>query len=708
MKNLTITLLTVLLMTTACTKKTEEVNPFMADYNTPFNVPPFDRISEKHYLPAFEEGMKKHNLEIQDIVNNAEEPTFKNTIEALEYSGRLLADVQFVFYNAYSSNTNDEIQNIATEIAPKLSLHADNIKLNAGLFERVNSVYAQKEDLDLNAEQRKLLEETYKGFVRSGAGLPEEKQNRLREINQELSVLTLKFGQNVLGETNKFKMIVDNEADLAGLPQSLIDVAAEKAAEEGLQGKWIFTLHNSSVMPFLGSADNRELRKVMQHAYINRGNNNNEYDNKETIGKIVNLRLERAKLLGYDNHAHYTLEETMVKNTETAMNFVRKVWDAATPIAKKEAGEMQTMIKSEGNDFKLAQWDWRYYAEKIRKEKYDLDEEQVRQYFELNTVRSGVFMVVNKLYGLQFKERTDIPKYHPDAQVFEVLEADNSHVGILYMDFHPRESKNSGAWMSSYRDQYIDRNGNYISPVITLVCNFTPPTSSMPSLLTYDEMTTFFHEFGHALHGLLSNVTYPSLSGTEVPRDFVELPSQIMENWANEPSVLITFAKHYQTEEPMPQELIDKIKAGSKFNQGFETVEFLASAFLDLEYHIINEPFADNKIKEVAGIIDQRTISRIGLIPEIYFRHGSTHFQHIFSGGYSAGYYSYIWSGLLDADAYEAFRETGNVFDQATAQSFRKNILEKGGSDDAMTMYINFRGKEPDIQPLLRQRGLIQ
>ncbi len=460
MKNFTITLLTVLLMTTACTKKTEEVNPFMADYNTPFNVPPFDRISEKHYLPAFEEGMKKHNLEIQDIVNNVEEPTFKNTIEALEYSGRLLADVQFVFYNAYSSNTNDEIQNIATEIAPKLSLHADNIKLNAGLFERVNAVYAQKEDLDLNAEQRKLLEETYKGFVRSGAGLPEENQNRLREINQELSVLTLKFGQNVLGETNKFKMIVDNEADLAGLPQSLIDVAAEKAAEEGLQGKWIFTLHNSSVMPFLGSADKRELRKVMQQAYINRGNNNNEYDNKETIGKIVNLRLERAKLLGYDNHAHYTLEETMVKNTETAMNFVRKVWDAATPIAKKEAGEMQTMIKSEGNDFKLAQWDWRYYAEKIRKEKYDLDEEQVRQYFELNTVRSGVFMVVNKLYGLQFKERTDIPKYHPDAQVFEVLEADNSHVGILYMDFHPRESKNSGAWMSSYRDQYIDRNGN--------------------------------------------------------------------------------------------------------------------------------------------------------------------------------------------------------------------------------------------------------
>ena len=352
MKNLTITLLTVLLMITACTRKTEEVNPFMVDYNTPFNVPPFDRISEKHYLSAFEEGMKRHNLEIQDIVNNVEEPTFKNTIEALEYSGRLLADVQFVFYNAYSSNTNDEIQNIATDIAPKSSLHADNIKLNAGLFERVNAVYAQKEDLDLNAEQRKLLEETYKGFVRSGAGLPEEKQTD-SERSIGVKVLTLKFGQNVLGETNKFKMIVDNEADLAGLPQSLIDVAAERAAEEGLQGKWIFTLHNSSVMPFLGSADNRELRKVMQQAYINRGNNNNEYDNKETIGKIVNLRLERAKLLGYENHAHYTLEETMVKNTETANNFIRKVWDAATPIAKKEADEMQTMIQSEGNDFKF-------------------------------------------------------------------------------------------------------------------------------------------------------------------------------------------------------------------------------------------------------------------------------------------------------------------------------------------------------------------
>ncbi len=707
MKKLSFTLLIVLLMMIACAPGTEEKNPFLTDYNTPFNVPPFDRITEKHYLPAFEAGMKQHDLEINAIVNNNEPPTFSNTIEALEYSGQLLNRVMFVFYNTNSANTNDEIQAIATELAPKLSQHNDDIKLNSGLFERIKAVYTQKDDLALNAEQQKLLEETYKGFIRSGAGLTGEKQARLREINQDISMLTLKFGQNALGETNKFRMVVENEAHLAGLPQSLIDAAAEKAIADSLPGKWVFTLHNSSVMPFLGNADNRELRKNMQQAYINRGNNNNEYDNKEIVGKIVNLRLERARLLGYTNHAHFTLEETMVKNTETALNFIRKVWDAALPIARMEAKEMQAMINAGGNDFNLAQWDWRYYAEKIRKEKYDLDEQLVRQYFELNTVRNGIFMVVNKLYGLQFKERNDVPKYHKDAQVFEVSEADGSHVGILYMDFHPRESKRSGAWMSSYRDQFVDQSGKSISPVITLVCNFSPPTGSQPSLLTYDEMTTFFHEFGHALHGLLSKVTYPSLSGTSVPRDFVELPSQIMENWAKEPSVMISFARHYQTGEPMPRELMDKIKAGSQFNQGFETVEFIASAFLDLEYHIITEPFANDQLKEVAGIIDQRTISNTGLIPEIHFRHGSTHFQHIFSGGYSSGYYSYIWSGLLDADAFEAFRETGDLFNQATAQSFRKNILERGGTDDAMAMYINFRGKEPQIEPLLRQRGLI-
>jgi len=708
MKKSVIFLLTLMIMLAACTTGTKETNPFLTEYKTPFNVPPFHLITEEHYMPAFDEGMLRQNKEIEAIVTNSEAPTFENTILALEYSGQLLRDVSMVFYNANSANTNDQIQAIARDLAPKMSQHNDNIRLNPDLFNRVKTVYEQRDALNLNPEQSKLLEETYKRFIRSGAALSAEKQDRLREINQELSMLTLQFGQNVLGDVNQFRMVIDNEADLAGLPQSAIDGAAERAKNEGQEGKWVFTLHNPSVMPVLYNADNRDFRKKMQQAYINRGNNDNEFDNKEIIGKIVNLRLERANLLGYDTHAHFTLEETMVKNTETAVNFITQVWNAALPIAKEEAKEMQDMIKAEGNDFKLAQWDWRYYAEKIRKEKYDLDEQEVRQYFELNTVRNGIFDVVNKLWGLKFIERTDIPKYHNDAQVFEVTEADGSHVGILYMDFHPRDSKRSGAWMSSYRTQYVDRDGKFITPVITIVCNFSPPTSSQPSLLTYDEMTTFFHEFGHALHGLLSKVTYPSLAGTAVPRDFVELPSQIMENWAKEPSVMITFAKHYETGEPMPQELIDRIQASSHFNQGFSTVEFLASAFLDFEYHTITEPYPDDQIANVANITDQKTIKKIGLIPEIHFRHGSTHFQHIFSGGYSSGYYSYIWSGLLDADAFEAFRETGDLFDQATASSFRKNILERGGTADAMEMYVKFRGKEPQIEPLLKQRGLIR
>ncbi len=695
-------------MIAACTPKTQETNPFLTEYNTPFDVPPFDRISEEHYIPAFEEAMKRHNQEIDAILATKVAPTFENTIEAMEYSGKLLRQVALVFYNANSANTNDQIQAIAAEMAPKMAQHSDNISLNPELFKRVNAVYAKKDELDLNPEQTKLLEETYKNFIRSGAALSSEKQERLREINQELSSLTLQFGQNVLGETNTFKMVVDNEADLSGLPQSAIDGAAETAKAQGEEGKWVFTLHNPSVMPFLYSADSRDLRKVMQQAYINRGNNDNEFDNKEIIGKMVNLRLERANLLGYENHAHFQLEETMVKNTETAMDFLKQVWNAGLPIARQEAKQMQAMIKADGHDFTLAQWDWRYYAEKIRREKYDLDEQEVRQYFELNTVRNGIFDVVDRLWGVKFKERHDIPKYHEDAQVFEVFEADGSHIGILYMDFHPRASKRGGAWMSSYRDQYIDRYGTFISPVITIVCNFSPPTANQPSLLTYDEMTTFFHEFGHALHGLFSKVTYPSLAGTNVPRDFVELPSQVMENWANEPSVMITFAKHFQTGEPMPQALMDRIQESSHFNQGFATVEFLASAFLDMEYHTITKPFDESKLKEVASTIDQRTIKNTRLIPEIHFRHGSTHFQHIFSGGYSAGYYSYIWSGLLDADAFEAFRETGDFFHQATAKSFRENILERGGTDDAMQMYVNFRGKEPQIEPLLKQRGLIR
>jgi peptidyl-dipeptidase Dcp len=686
----------------------EEENPFFSDFNTPFGVPPFDEITNAHFVPAIEEGMMQHQAEIDAIVDNPEAPTFENTILALEYSGGMLNRVLPVFSNFNSSLTSSELQDIAQEMAPKLSAHSDNISLNPDLFIRVQAVYEQKDQLELNDEQMRLLTETHKGFVRSGAGLPEDKQERLREINQQLSTLTLQFGQNVLGETNNFKMVVEDEADLAGLPQSAIAGAAERAEAEGLEGQWVFTLHNPSVMPFLYNAENRELREKMQQAYINRGNMGNEFDNNEIIGKIVNLRIERAKLMGYESHAEFGLEETMVKNVPTVMNFITQLWDAGLAIAKEEAETMQSLIDQQGHDFELAQWDWRYYAEQVRKELYDIDEEEIRQYFELNTVRAGIFMVSEKLWGLQFIERTDVPKYHADVQVFEVLDADDTHIGILYMDFHPRESKRGGAWMSAYRSQRIEQDGRFVHPIITVVCNFSPPSGGQPSLLTYDEMTTYFHEFGHALHGLLSNVTYPSLAGTNVPRDFVELPSQIMENWANEPEVMQTFAKHYETGEPMPQELMDRLVASSQFNQGFATVEFLASAFLDMEYHTLTEPFPEDQLTEVASIIDRRTIESIGLIPEIYFRHGSTHFGHIFSGGYSAGYYSYIWSGLLDADAYEAFRETGDFFDQATAQSFRKNILERGGTKDAMEMYIDFRGREPEIEPLLRQRGLVR
>lgn len=686
----------------------EEENPFFAEWDTPFGVPPFEQIDVAHFAPAMEEGMKRQEAEVAAIIQSPEAPTFENTIESLEYSGALLSKVLPVFYNFNSSLTSDALQQVAQEMAPKLSAHSDNISLNPDLFARVQAVYEQKDQLGLNEEQMRLLTETHKGFVRSGAALPADKQERLREINQQLATLTLQFGQNVLGETNNYKMVVDKEEDLAGLPASSIASAAERAREEGLEGQWVFTLHNPSVMPFLYNADNRELRQTMQQAYINRGNMDNEFDNKEIIGKIVNLRLERANLLGYNTHADFVLEETMVKNVPTVMTFITQLWDAGLAIAREEAVTMQQMIDAAGENFRLAQWDWRYYSEKVRKELYDIDEEEIRQYFELNTVRDGIFMVSEKLWGLQFVERTDVPKYHPDVQVFEVTEADGTHRGILYMDFHPRDSKNGGAWMSAYRSQRVDPDGSFVHPVITLVCNFSPPTGGQPALLTYDEMTTFFHEFGHGLHGLLSNVTYPSLAGTNVPRDFVELPSQIMENWANEPEVMRTFARHFETGDPMPQELMDRLAASAQFNQGFATVEFLASAFLDLEYHTITEPFAEDRLSEVAGIIDQRTIEKTGLIPEIHFRHGSTHFGHIFSGGYSAGYYSYIWSGLLDADAYEAFRETGDVYDQATARAFREHILERGGTKDAMEMYIGFRGREPELEPLLRQRGLLR
>ena len=687
----------------SCNQKSKKMydqnNPFFSAFNTPYEVPDFDAIEEEHYLPAYKYAIDVHNEEISDIISNPDPPDFINTIEALDRSGGMIRKIDDVFNNLNSSVTSDKLQAIAKEKAPLLSGHRDDIRLNPDLFSRIKEVYNTKESLELSAEQSTLLEKTYKDFVRGGANLSPEDQSRLREINKELSVLTISFGENVLAETNNFKLVIENREDLSGLPEPVMVSAAETAKEEGLEGKWVFTVQKPSMIPFLQYSDRRELREKLFKAYINLANNNNDFDNKENIARIVSLRLEKANLSGYENHADYVLEENMAKNPENVYNRLQQLWDYAIVVARKEAKELQQYIYKQGDDFKLQPWDWWYYAEKVRKEKYDLDDELLRPYFKLDNALKGVFDVCNRLYGLTFTERTDIPKYHEDVRIFEVLESDGAHVGILYMDFFPRSSKRAGAWMNSFRKQEI-RDGKNITPVISTVFNFSKPTGNNPALLSFDEVSTLFHEFGHALHGLLSKCTYHRLSGTSTPRDFVELPSQIMENWALHPEVMKTYAFHYETGEPITDELIQKIEKSIHFNQGFITIEYLAASFLDMDWHTLESSFTGN-----VNRFEKESLDAIGLIPEIVVRYRSTYFNHIFSGGYSSGYYSYIWAEILDSDAFEAFLET-SLFDPVTAKSFRENILEKGGTEDPMTLYIRFRGKEPSIEPLLKKRGL--
>ena len=661
----------ILSCTTNQPKEMTNNNPFFSEFGTPFEVPDFDKIKTEHFMPAFTEGMKLQMEEIDVIVNNEEAPTFENTIVSRDQSGELLTGVSSVFYNLSSAVTNDEIQAIAKEVAPLLSAHRDNISLNEALFARVKAVYENREALNLNTEQQILLEKTYKNFVRGGANLGDEQKARFREINKELSLLSVQFGENLLAETNAYKLIIEDSVDLAGLPQFVVDMGSDDAHADSLKGSWMFTLHKPSLIPFLQYASNRQLREEIFMAYINRGNNDNEYDNKVIASKIAALRVERANLLGYETHAHYILDENMAKNPGNVYKLMDQVWDAALPVAKEEAKELQRMIDEEGGKFKLEAWDWWYYSEKLRKEKYDLDDEQLKPYFELSNVQKGMFEVANKLWGLTFEERFDIPKPHPDAHTYEVFDTDGSHQAILIMDFFPRESKRAGAWMSSFRKQYV-KNGEFITPVITMVMNFSKPTGDIPSLLTFEEVSTMFHEFGHALHGMLSDCTYEMLSGTAVSRDFVELPSQIMENWAGEPDVLKSYAKHYMTGEVIPDELIAKMEASSHFNQGFATVEFTSAAYLDMAWHTLAQP-----VEVDALDFEKETLQKIGLIPEIIVRYRTPYFAHIFSGGYSSGYYAYQWAEVLDADAFEAFKET-SLFDQATASAFRKNILEKG------------------------------
>lgn len=677
-------------------------NPFFDTYKTPFGVPPFHLIKNEHFEPAFVEGIKQQTAEIAAITAQKAAPTFANTILALENSGDLLDRVGAVFYNYNSANTSDALQKIAQILSPQLSKHRDDIQLNAELFKRVKAVYDQRNQLKMTTEQLTLLEKTYKGFVRSGAALPADKQARLRKINEESSLLTLKFGQNILSETNGYKLVIDKREDLSGLPSSLIATAAEDAKKRKLEGKWVFTLQNPSIMPFLQYADNRALREQIFKAYLERCNHNDASDNKAIMSKIVALRAEKAALLGYENHAAYVLEESMSKTPAKVSDFLNQLWTATVPVTQQEASELQTLMDKEGKNEKLESWDWRYYAEKLRKQKYDLDEEELRPYFPLEGVRQGIFTLCKKLYGLTFERRTDIPVYHEEAEAFEVKEANGQHVGVIYMDFHPRASKRGGAWMTSYRKQEIE-NDKRSAPVVSIVCNFSRPAGDTPALLSLDETRTFFHEFGHALHGLLSNVTYGSLSGTSVPRDFVELPSQIMENWATEPEMLKLYAKHYKTGAVIPDVLIDKMEKSSLFNQGFLTSEYLAASLLDMSYHTLK---ADQAPTDVLAF-EKAAMNKIGLISQIPPRYRTTYFQHIFAGGYSAGYYSYIWSAVLDADAFEVFKQKG-LFDQKSAQSFRKNVLERGGTDEPMKLYRNFRGAEPDIKPLLRRRGLLR
>lgn len=692
-------ILPILFMTVATMVSAQE-NPFLKEYDTPYQVPPFDKIRTEHFKPAFLEGIQIQKGEIEAVANSSAQPTFENTIIAKENSGELLRKVSTVFFNLSSANTNKEMQALSQELAPVLSKHSDDIYLNDKLFKRVKALWDKKTALNLSKEQERLLELEYKAFVRSGANLSEADKEKLRALNGQLSVLSVRYGNNVLSETNAFELVIEDAKDLAGLPDNLVEAAAHTAKARGKEGKWVFTLQNASVMPFLQYSPDRELRFKIWNAYQLRGNNDNEADNKVIAIKESNLRNERARLLGYANHAAYVLEQSMAKTPEKVYELLNQLWAPALSNAKIEGSDIKKLMLSEGVTGDVKPYDWRYYTEKIRKQRFDLDEQELKPYFSLEKVREGIFMVTEKLYGLKLEQVKNVPVYHEDVTAWKVTEADGAEVGLLYMDMHPRPSKRGGGWMTSYRPQTM-KNGQRVPPVISIVCNFTLPTADAPALLTFDEVTTFFHEFGHALHGLLSNVNYRSMAGTAVSRDFVEIPSQIMENWAADPEVLKMYAKHYKTGEVIPDALIEKLEKSGTFDQGFATTEYLAASLLDLDYHT---QLSDITIG--ANEFEKKSMDKIGLIDAIIPRYRTTYFQHIFAGGYSAGYYSYIWSGVLDTDAFSVFKSS-DLFSPEKAASFRKNILEKGNTEEPMELYKRFRGSEPSITPLLKKRGLL-
>lgn len=703
MKTLFLLLIPGIILLNACNNpdKTDSSNPFFAQWDTPFGVPPFNRIKNEHYLPAFKEAIRQDNDEIAAIVNNSDEPTFENTILPMDKSGDLLTNVRRVFFNLSDANTNDTIQALAREIAPMLSAHYDDIIMNDSLFERIKKVYEQRNTAGLDKSQIRVVEKYYEDFIRNGANLNPSDKEKLRKLNEELTSLSVKFGQNLLAETNNsYRLIIDKKEDLSGLPENVIAGAADAARADSLDGKWLFTLHKPSWIPFLQYSERRGLREKIYHGYFMRGNNNNEYDNKEIVRRIARLRAERAGLLGFEDHASYKIDINMAKTPGNVYDFLYKLWDPALKRSKQEVKDMQAIIDAEGEKFKLASWDWWYYAEKVRKQKYDLDETQLKPYFKLENVRDGMFWVANKLYGLTFTKLENIPVYHPEVEVYEAKEADGSHLGLLYLDYFPRESKSGGAWCTSFLDAKY-RDNKKIAPVISIVCNATKPAGDIPSLLTWDDVTTLFHEFGHALHGLFTEGKYDRTAGN-VQRDFVELPSQIMENWASEPVVLKHYGKHYLTGETIPDELIEKIQKSGQFNQGFESVEYLAASILDLDYHMLKP---GDSIHDVLAF-EKQSMDRIHLIDEIIPRYRSSYFAHAFEGGYDAGYYVYIWAAVLDADAFDAFKKSGDVFNKDLAAKFRKYCLAEGGEDEGMVQYRHFRGQDPSVEPLLVRRGL--
>ena len=697
----------------SCQQKSKmdpNVNPFFQEWTTKFEVPPFLDIKDEHYMPAYKKGMEENLKEIDLIVNNTEDPTFANTIEELERTGKLLTKVQRVFSNLASSNTNPKLQELQRELSPMLSAHYDKIALNEDLFNRVEEIWNKRESVDLTNEQQKLLRDTRNQFVRSGALLGDDEKKQITRINSKISELSTEFGQNLLAETNGFELIL-NKSDLDGLSEDVISAAYEAASQkmdkadsenekEKYKDKYVFTPHRTSMYPFLTESTRRDLREKLYNSYVMRGDNNNETDNKKIAAQIAKLRAERANIMGYKSHAHFVLDENMLKTPEEVYDLLIQLWKPALKRAKAELADMQAVADSEGKEFKIAAWDWWHYSEKVRKEKYDLDESAIRPYLSLDNVIQGVFNTTNKLWGLNFREIFDIDSYHPDARVWEVTDKDGSHLAIFIGDYFTRSNKRGGAWMSSFKGQ-SNLDGRQ-RPIVVNVCNFPAPVGDNPSLLSFENAVTLFHEFGHAMHGILTDVTYGSMAGTSGPRDFIELPSQLLEHWVSEPEVLKSFATHYETGESMPDELIEKLLKAGKFNQGFINTEYLAASLLDMDWHTMSVLDAQN----ISDNFEKSSMNKIGLIDQIAPRYRSTYFAHIFSGGYSSGYYSYVHAAVLDSDAFEAFKEAGDVFDAELSSKLRKQIYEKGSTEEAMDLYVNFRGRKPIIAPLLKVRGL--